>query len=233
MTAYELNDAAISAMENFYSWKNIARSAVRRDYYSTLIQFGAKNLLKNWRKENQGFLDELRSTVFEKAEEENMSSSRNTRMNRVGVPGFILDSELGSGLVDFFARLGSSVIPFSESTVDGLDDPTALSRIRGKVDCIVLPVMERARQGEEEFFHKIEAVRSWLSRHKQSAPTAVSLFLDKQDGSLYSSLAQLGAFFTQDLDRVHQAYKETIARIKSPSASGVDEPKAVMVQISP
>jgi len=232
MTAYELNDAAIAAMEDFYSWKNIGRSALRRDYYSTLIQFGAKNLLKNWRKENQGFLDELRSTVFEKAEEGKVSSSRNPRMNRVGVPRFILDSELGSGLVDFFARLGSSVVPFTGSMSDGQVDPTALSRIRGKVDCIVLPVMERARQGEEEFFQKVEAVRQWLSEHKQLAPTTVSLFLDKQDGSLYSSLAQLGAFFTQDLDRVHQAYKETIARLKTPAASGMDEPKPVMVQIS-
>ena len=96
----------------------------------------------------------------------------------------------------------------------------------------MLPVMERARQGEEEFYQKVEAVKKWLTQHKQLAPTAVSLFLDKQDGSLYSSLAQLGAFFTQDLDRVHQAYKETIARIKTPSASGMEEPKPVMVQIS-
>ncbi|MDA8151030.1 MAG: radical SAM protein [Nitrospiraceae bacterium] len=232
MTAYELNEAAIAAMEDFYSWKNIARSAMRRDYYSTLIQFGAKNLLKNWRRENKSFLEELRSTVFEKAEEGSESSSQIPRTNRVGVPRFIIDSELGSGLVAFFARLGSSVVPFSESPSDGQEDPAALSRIRGKVDCIVLPVMERARQGEEEFFQKIENLKQWINQHKQSAPTAVSLVLDKQDGSLYSSLAQLGAFFTKDLDRVHQAYKETMAGIRTIRPSSVDEVKPVMVQLT-
>ncbi len=232
MTAYELNEAAIAAMEDFYSWKTIGRSAMRKDYYSTLIQFGAKNLLKNWRRENQGFLDELRSTVFEKAEEGNNTHSRNPRLNRVGVPKFILDSELGSGLVEFFARLGSSVVPYSESSAEGSFDPTALSRIREKVDCVVLPVMERARQGEEEFFAKIQSLKQWLSQHKQAAPTAVSLFLDKQDGSLYSSLAQLGAFFTQDLDRVHRAYKETIARVRTNAPSQAEEIKPVMVQMT-
>ena len=232
MTAYELNDAAIAAMEDFYSWRNIGRSAMRRDYYSTLIQFGAKQLLKNWRRENQGFLDELRSTVFEKAEESDASSARKPRTNRVGVPRFVLDSELGSSLVEFFARLGSSVVPFSESMTEGSDDMATLSRIAGKVDCIVLPVMERARQGEEEFFSKIEAVRKWLAQHKSSTPVAVSLFLDKQDGSLYSSLAQLGAFFTQDLDRVHKAYKETVAKLKLPQPSGHAEPKVPLVQIA-
>ncbi len=232
MTAFELNDAAIAAMEDFYSWGNIGRSAMRRDYYSTLIQFGAKNLLKNWRRENQGFLDELRSTVFEKAEESGASLAKKPRTNRVGVPRFVFDSELGSSLVDFFARLGSSVVPFSETVAEGSDDMTALSKILGKVDCIVLPAMERARQGEEEFFQKIEAVRKWLAVHKNSAPTAVSLVLDKQDGSLYSSLAQLGAFFTQDLDRVHRAYKETVAKLRLPQPAATEDTKHALVQIA-
>ncbi|MGC8500491.1 MAG: B12-binding domain-containing radical SAM protein [Leptospirillia bacterium] len=232
MTAFELNDAAIAAMEDFYSWGNIGRSAMRRDYYSTLIQFGAKNLLKNWRRENQGFLDELRSTVFEKAEESGASSAKKPRTNRVGVPRFVFDSELGSSLVEFFARLGSSVVPFSETVAEGSEDMTALSKIIGKVDCIVLPAMERARQGEEEFFQKIESVRKWLALHKNSAPTAVSLVLDKQDGSLYSSLAQLGAFFTQDLDRVHRAYKETVAKLRMPQPAAPEDIKHALVQIA-
>jgi len=232
MTAFELNDAAIAAMEDFYSWGNIGRSAMRRDYYSTLIQFGAKNLLKNWRRENQGFLDELRSTVFEKAEESGASFAKKPRTNRVGVPRFVFDSELGSSLVEFFARLGSSVVPFSETVAEGSEDMTALSKIIGKVDCIVLPAMERARQGEEEFFQKIESVRKWLALHKNSAPTAVSLVLDKQDGSLYSSLAQLGAFFTQDLDRVHRAYKETVAKLRMPQPAAPDDTKHALVQIA-
>lgn len=214
MTAYELNVAAIDAMEKFYSWKSIISRAMKKDVYSVLIQSSAKFLLKNWKKENADWVLGLKRQVFEKAVE--VSSLNEEGLSyRIGVPKFILETDIGQSLTNFLSELGIAVVPFSGSAGAGLPGnaltlSNRLDWLKGKVDCIVMPVMEKAKQGEEEFFEKIQGLWKSIPHQKDNLPAVVQLFLDRQDGSLYSSMAQIAAIFTRDLDRVHNAYRSIL-----------------------
>ena len=217
MTAYELNVAAIDAMEEFYSWKTIFGSVMRKDLISVIIQTSSKNLLKEWKKENRDYIQSLRDQVFDKAKE--VAVHRDIKLSyRIGVPRFILDAEIGKSLTSFLTELGISVVPFAASAHSfPAVFPSRLDWLRGKVDCIVIPVMDRAGQGQEEIYEKVQRLWKTLSRQKEDLPAMVKLFLDRQDGSLYSSMAQIAGIFTKDLDKVNKAYRSII-----PSLSGSD-----------
>ncbi len=228
MTAYELNVAAIDAMEEFYSWKTILRSALRKDLISVIIQTSSKNLLRDWKKQNGEYIQSLRDQVFDKAKE--VAVHRDVKLSyRIGVPKFILDAEIGKSLTDFLTELGISVVPFGASvnlSSSGLS--SRLDWLRGKVDCIVIPVMDKAGQGQEEIYEKIQRLWKSLSRQKEDLPAMVKLFLDRQDGSLYSSMAQIAAIFTKDLDKVNKAYRSIM-----PAFSGGEVLAPVAVESKP
>ncbi len=217
MTAYELNVAAIDAMEEFYSWKTIFGSVMRKDLISVIIQTSSKNLLKDWKKQNGEYIKSLRDQVFDKAKE--VAVHRDVKLSyRIGVPRFILDAEIGKSLTSFLTELGISVVPFGAPThLSSAGLTSRLDWLRGKVDCIVIPVMDKAGQGQEEIYEKIQRLWKSLSRQKEDLPAMVKLFLDRQDGSLYSSMAQIAAIFTKDLDKVNKAYRSIM-----PALSGRD-----------
>ena len=217
MTAYELNVAAIDAMEEFYSWKTIFGSVMRKDLISVIIQTSSKNLLKDWKKQNGEYIKSLRDQVFDKAKE--VAVHRDVKLSyRIGVPRFILDAEIGKSLTSFLTELGISVVPFgAPSHLSSAGLTSRLDWLRGKVDCIVIPVMDKAGQGQEEIYEKIQRLWKSLSRQKEDLPAMVKLFLDRQDGSLYSSMAQIAAIFTKDLDKVNKAYRSIM-----PALSGRD-----------
>ncbi len=228
MTAYELNVAAIDAMEEFYSWKTILQSVLRKDIISTIIQTSSKNLLKEWKKQNKDYIQGLRDQVFDKAKEVAVHGDVNLSY-RIGVPRFILDAEIGKSLTSFMTELGISVVPFGGSSRDsGGTLASGLDWLRGKVDCIVMPVMEKSGHGQEEIYDKIQRLWKSLPRQKEDLPAMVKLFLDRQDGSLYSSMAQIAAIFTKDLDKVHKAYRSIM-----PSLSGNEVLTHVPVESKP
>lgn len=232
MTAYELNVAAIDAMEKFYSWKTIMKSVLKKDWISAIIQTSSKRLLHDWKKQNGSYIADLKHQVFEKAKEVN-SLSEERLVYRIGVPKFILDADIGKSLTSFLTELGISVVPFGFS---GNSVGTSLADrfdwLKGKVDCIVMPVMEKASQGEEEVFEKIQRLRKALPLQKDNLPAVVQLFLDRQDGSLYSSMAQIAAIFTGDLDKVHKAYRSIMPSLSAREFSSVPvEVKPVILRV--
>ena len=82
-----------------------------------------------------------------------------------------------------------------------------------------MPVMEKARQGEEVFFERIQGLRKSLTDQGLNLPTLVQLFLDRQDGSFYSSIAQIGVLASKDLDRVHKAMRGMLPMLSADAIS--------------
>ncbi|MHB1284982.1 MAG: B12-binding domain-containing radical SAM protein [Leptospirales bacterium] len=232
MTAYELNVAAIDAMEKFYSWKTILKSLWKKDWISAIIQTSSKNLLRDWKKQNGAYIIGLRDQVFGAAKE--VSSLREEGLvYRIGVPKFILDKDIGKSLTGFLTELGISVVPFGQSGGNaGSSFSGKIDWLKGKVDCIVMPVMERANKGEEEVFEQIQRLRKALPIQKDNLPAVVQLFLDRQDGSLYSSMAQIAAIFTRDLDKVHKAYRSIMPSLSAREFVSVPvESKPVILRV--
>lgn len=203
MTAYELNKSAIDGMVSFYSWKTIFRSLMRMDISSVIIQYGANRLLSRWKAENQYWLNGLRDDLYRKSREIQKSASGGLKYS-VAVPRFLLETDYGRQIYAVLSELGLKIIPFGDLSDSG---PSRFEWLKGKVDCVIMPVMEKARQGEEVFFERIQGLRKSLTDQGLNLPTLVQLFLDRQDGSFYSSIAQIGVLASKDLDRVHKAMR--------------------------
>ncbi len=227
MTAFELNKSAIDAMVEFYSWKSIFRFLMKGDLSSVIIQYGANRLLSRWKAENRPWLEGLREQLYEKSREIQKSAAGNLKYS-VGVPRFLLETEYGRQIQQVLADIGMDVIPFGDLSPPG---STGFEWLKGKVDCVIMPVMEKARQGEEVFFERIQGLRKALTDQGARVPTLIQLFLDRQDGSFYSSIAQIGVLASKDLDRVHKAMRGMLPTLSASSLSGqAVEAKPVIIR---
>jgi len=198
MSPYELQIGAIKAMEKFYSWRGIAQKLWKGDKYYAVIRYFGKKMIKDWWKdpENRAHVEWLKAELFT---ERNQIGHRSFKT--VGLPEILLQDSVGRLLQRFLNELGVTVVPLAEAAVEG-----ATSVARQTVDCIINPIVKRAEKEREEFYARLTAVNTALQAQWERRPK-VSFPLIAGQGPVFEPFARIGLLFTQNLDRIREAYK--------------------------
>jgi radical SAM superfamily enzyme YgiQ (UPF0313 family) len=197
MTPYELQTAAIKAMEKFYSWRGIARKLLKRDLYYTTIRYWGKKMIREWWKDedNRAYVDWLRNQLYGDA------TAIGRSVKTVGLPAALLQDKLGQLLQRFLGELGVTVVPLAEAAVEG-----ATTRAREAIDCLITPIVKRAEQGREEFYAHLASVNETLHAKWDKLPRVAFPIIGDQ-GPVFEPFAKIGLLVTQNLDRIRDAYK--------------------------
>ena len=197
MSPYELQVAAIGAMEKFYSWRGIAKKLMKRDMYSATIRYFGKKMLRDWWKdaENRQHVDWLKAQLYSESEH-----ITNRKMKAVGLPDVLLQESVGRLLQRFLGELGVTVVPLA-AAVEG-----AASAARQTVDCLITPMVKRAAHEREEFYTRLTAVTTSLQTQLDKLPRISFPVIDGQ-GPVFEPFAKIGLLFTRNLDSIRQAYK--------------------------
>jgi radical SAM superfamily enzyme YgiQ (UPF0313 family) len=197
MSPYELQTAAIKAMEKFYSWRGIARKLLKRDLYYTTIRYWGKKMIREWWKdeENRAYVDWLRQQLYGEA------GALGRSVKTVGLPAALLQDKVGQLLQRFLGELGVTVVPLAEAAVEG-----ATTRAREAIDCLITPIVKRAEQGKEDFYAHLASVSEALHLQLDKLPKVAFPVIGGQ-GPVFEPFAKIGLLVTQNLDRIRDAYK--------------------------
>jgi radical SAM superfamily enzyme YgiQ (UPF0313 family) len=197
MSPYELQMAAINAMGKFYSWRGIAKKAMKRDMYYTVIRYWGKQMIRNWWKddENRAYVEWLRAQLFDE------TGQLGGRIRTIGVPSLLLQEQIGQLLQRFLGELGVTVVPLAEAAMEG-----ASAAARDAVDCVITPIVKRAEQGREEFYTSLTAVNERLQAQWERLPKVVFPLVGGQ-GPVFEPFAKIGLLVTRNLDAIRAAYK--------------------------
>ncbi len=198
MSPWELQTAAIGAMEKFYSWRGIAKKLLKRDLYYVTIRYWGKKMLRQWWKDedNRAYVDWLKNQLYAEARE-----FGHTSVKTVGLPAALLQDKLGLLLQRFLGELGVTVVPLAEAAVE-----EATTRARQTIDCLITPIVKRAEQGREEFYAQLAAVSETLYGQWDKLPRVAFPLIGGQ-GPVFEPFAKIGLLVTQNLDRIRDAYK--------------------------
>ncbi len=186
----------MKATEQFYSWGAILESLFRRDLFTAALPFSARRLVEDWWKDpvTRAYTERLRQELYA----ERQRAGRGTQ-SAVAVPEAFIQDDLGRLLEQFLYELGVRVTPLAEPVVD------ALHRAQQTVDVIITPIVQRTAKGKEELSQRlaaVTAVQSNLGRWSRLIPLPVNF----EQGPVYEPFARIGLLFTENLDRIRQAY---------------------------
>jgi radical SAM superfamily enzyme YgiQ (UPF0313 family) len=198
MSPWELQTAAIGAMEKFYSWRGIAQKLLKRDLYYVTIRYWGKKMLRQWWKDedNRAYVDWLKHQLYAEAKEFGHAS-----VKTVGLPAALLQDKLGLLLQRFLGELGVTVVPLAEAAME-----EATTRARQTIDCLITPIVKRAEQGREDFYAQLTAVSETLHGRWDKLPKVTFPLIGGQ-GPVFEPFAKIGLLVTQNLDRIRDAYK--------------------------
>jgi radical SAM superfamily enzyme YgiQ (UPF0313 family) len=196
MSPYELQTAAIKAMEKFYGWKGIAKRLLRRDVYYATIRYWGKKMIREWWKdeENRAYVAWLRAQLYGEA-----AQLGHRAVKTVGLPAMLLQDAYGRLLQRFLKELGVTVIPLAEA----VEEATAAARQR--LDCLITPIVRRAAEERAEFYTSLTAVSALLHAQWEKLPRVAFPLIDGQ-GPVFEPFAKIGLLATENLDRIREAY---------------------------
>jgi hypothetical protein len=197
MSPYELQTAAIKAMEKFYGWKGIAKRLLRGDVYYATIRYWGKKMIREWWKdeENRAYVAWLRAQLYGEAAQVGHRAVR-----AVGVPAMLLQDAGGRLLQRFLKELGVTVVPLAEA----VEEATAVARQR--FDCLITPIVKRAAEERAEFYTRLTAVSGLLHAQWGKLPRVSFPLIDGQ-GPVFEPFAKIGLLATKNLDRIREAYR--------------------------
>src|SRR5438477_226379 len=197
MSPYELQMSALNAMAKFYSWRGIAKKLLKGDKYYAAIRYFGKRMVRDWWKdhENRQHVDWLRTQLYGDAKE-----LGHRALTRVGLPAIMLQDSVGRLLQRFLGELGVTVVPLAEAAAEGA------ARARETVDCLITPIVKRAVKEREEVYANLAAGNAALQSQLEKLPKVSFPLLDGQ-GPVFEPFAKIGLLFTQNLDRIRDAYK--------------------------
>jgi radical SAM superfamily enzyme YgiQ (UPF0313 family) len=198
MSPWELQMAAIGAMEKFYSWRGIAQKLLKRDLYYATIRYWGKKMLRQWWKDedNRAYVDWLKNQLYGEATEFGHRS-----VKTVGLPAALLQDKLGMLLQRFLGELGVTVVPLAEAAME-----EATTRARQTLDCVITPIVKRAEQGREDFYAQLTSVSETLHAQWDKLPRVTFPMIGGQ-GPVFEPFAKIGLLVTQNLERIRDAYK--------------------------
>ena len=197
ISPYELQITAMKATEQFYSWGAILEPLCKGDVFTSVLRFSAKRLVKDWWKdpENLVYIKRLRQELYA----ERQRAGRGVQ-GAVAVPEIFLQDQLGRLLERFLHELGVRVARVTEPAAEDLH------RLQQTVDVIITPIVQRAAKGKEELSQRLGAVTAAIQRNLDKWSRVIPLPVNFEQGPVFEPFARVGLLFTENLDRIRQAY---------------------------
>jgi hypothetical protein len=218
MTAYEVQAETMEAMRRFYSFGQVVRRAVRADFNEVIIRVGANRVIRRFFRHNGDYLEGLRERLREQW------SLAGTRLRSVGVPR--LPGQNLKPVIDrFFAELNVKVVQMLENAHDLVDVgrtqagrrslearqalTRALERLRGRVDCVIVPVVEDDPARPERV--EVSASVQGLPPDADGLPGVLHVVTSISERAQQQLLTKLGLLVTNDLERIRVAARTALA----------------------
>ena len=126
----------------------------------------------------------------------------------VAVPEAFLTDKVGECLRHYLNELGVEVVPVATA---------ALSRLRDRVDLLVMPILGSVRKGREELHQILQQLHERVHAELDKLPKVVHFPLDEDDRAVFDGFARIGLTFTRRIERLRQAYKKAVEAVMVPS----------------
>jgi hypothetical protein len=138
----------------------------------------------------------------------------------VAVPEAFLTEKVGQCLRRYLDELGVEVIPVATA---------ALSRLRGRADLFVLPILGSVRKGREELHQVVQQLQERVQADFDKLPRVVQLSIDGGREAVFEAFARIGLTFTGRVERLREAFETAVGAVLVPSVrrpAGSSEPVA-------
>ncbi len=127
----------------------------------------------------------------------------------VAVPEAFLSEKVGECLRRYLIELGVEVVPVATA---------ALSRLRDRVDLLVLPILGSVRKGREELHQVVQQLQERVQLDLDRLPKVVHLSLDGDQKAVFDAFARIGLTFTRRIERLRRAYMNAVEAVRVPSS---------------
>jgi radical SAM superfamily enzyme YgiQ (UPF0313 family) len=216
MTAYEVQAEMMRAMRRFYSVGQMARRALRADWKEAALRFEAHRIVHTFLRHNGQYLDGLRDRLRQQW------SVAGLRLRSVGLPR-LADPGLRPVIERFFSELNVAVVHMLENAHDLVEEgrtqagrrrvearqalTRALERLRGRVDCVIVPVVEDdpARPGRVEVGAAVRGLPDTAG-----LPGVLHVVASLSERAQQQLLTTLGLLVTDDLERIRRAVRTAL-----------------------
>jgi radical SAM superfamily enzyme YgiQ (UPF0313 family) len=136
----------------------------------------------------------------------------------VAVPEAFLTERVGECLRRYLDELGVEVIPVATA---------ALSRLKGRVDLVVLPILGSVRKGREELHQIVQQLQERIPVDMDKWPRVVHLSADGGREAVFEAFARIGLTFTRRVERLREAFEKAVAAARA-SAPRAGDPSEVV-----
>jgi radical SAM superfamily enzyme YgiQ (UPF0313 family) len=225
ITPYELQVETLTAMKNFYSLKSAFKRAVRGDFYEAGLRLTAHQLLKNWFKINDNYIQQLKTDLYKEVKE--LAGQEPVRkMGIIAIADIAASASVKQTLETFFQELGVKV----ESSIKGLGELVTerqeqlaqgkeklakivydyMESLKGKVDYVILPTVVDLEEYPSKLLASVEEVAKAIKSTVTSLPNVIQVQADMKSKSLQQSLTQIGLIFTDDLNKIRRACSKAL-----------------------
>jgi radical SAM superfamily enzyme YgiQ (UPF0313 family) len=137
----------------------------------------------------------------------------------VAVPEAFLTEKVGECLRRYLDELGVEVIPVATA---------ALSRLKGRADLFVLPILGSVRKGREDLHQVVQQLQERVQVDLDKLPRVVHLSIDGGREAVFEAFARIGLTFTRRVERLREAFETAVqaALVTSGRPSESSEPVA-------
>ncbi len=138
----------------------------------------------------------------------------------VAIPEAFLTEKVGQCLRRYLDELGVEVIPVATA---------ALSRLRGRADLFVLPILGSVRKGREDLHQVVQQLHERVQTDLDKLPRVVHLKIDGGREAVFEAFAGIGLTFTRRIERLRTAFETAVEAVlvqSVPQATGSREPVA-------
>jgi radical SAM superfamily enzyme YgiQ (UPF0313 family) len=126
----------------------------------------------------------------------------------VAVPEAFLTEKVGECLRRYLDELGVEVIPVATA---------ALSRLRGRADLFVLPILGSVRKGREDLHQVVQQLHERVQADLDKLPRVVHLKIDGGREAVFEAFAGIGLTFTRRIERLRAAFETAVEAVLVPS----------------
>jgi radical SAM superfamily enzyme YgiQ (UPF0313 family) len=127
----------------------------------------------------------------------------------VAIPEAVLADKTGDCLRRYLNELGVEVVPFASS---------ALTRLRDRVDLVVVPILGSVRRGREELYQVVQQLQERVHGDLGRLPRVVHLSLDGDHRAVFDGFARIGLVFTRRIERLRDAYTRAVDAVIAASS---------------
>jgi radical SAM superfamily enzyme YgiQ (UPF0313 family) len=128
----------------------------------------------------------------------------------VAIPEAFLTEKVGQCLRRYLAELDVEVIPVATA---------ALSRLRGRADLFVLPILGSVRKGREDLHQVVQQLHERVQTDLDKLPRVVHLKIDGGREAVFEAFAGIGLTFTRRIERLRSAFETAVEAVLVPSVT--------------